>query len=262
MRSYPSKTSGRLLLVCAAALSIAARADAQGAAESRGASDPCLTDRACEELVAKGRLLSKSQQFEEALAAYNAAYERKPVPWLLVNIGRMQQRLGQHDAAIATYKRFLAKPRQANDEEAHDKVLSYLRSAESERAAQSSSAAPAATVSSGTASAPADPAAREPRPKWRIGLGAGALGVGLLLSGLGAGALSVDGQCKTPGDGPMGCALDMESGQAGVRVIRGTGAGAAMLSLGLALSGAGAVLIALPGKRVQSAPPVLQSSNP
>lgn len=68
--------------------------------------DPCLGDPDCAQLAFHARSMSAAGQHEAALLAYQAAYARRPVPWLLVNIGRLQQKLGRLDDAIITYRKF------------------------------------------------------------------------------------------------------------------------------------------------------------
>lgn len=46
-------------------------------------------------------------KFSEALAAYEAAYEAKPLPGLLFNIAQCHRNLGDHERAIFFYRRYL-----------------------------------------------------------------------------------------------------------------------------------------------------------
>lgn len=80
----------------------------------------------------------------------------------------------------------------------------------------------------------------QPRPKWRIGLGAGMLGLGLIGVGVGAYSLAVDGKCV---EAPMPPAVRCMWIYDGVR----TGIG--FLIPGVVLSVAGGVVMLLPGKR-------------
>lgn len=84
----------------------------------------------------------------------------------------------------------------------------------------------------------------QPRPKWRIGLGAGLIGLGLVGIGIGAYGLAIDGSCA--GQLPMGQLVCS-------KVYNGVPAGATFLGLGIAAAAAGAVLIALPGPRNEAA---------
>ena len=93
------------------------------------------------------------------------------------------------------------------------------------------------------------PAAREPRPVWRLATGGVTLGLGALVAGLGAGALVKDGQCVTTSD-PGLCVASL--GAAGMRtaqVYDSQGVGIGLLASGATLLVVGAVLLALPGPR-------------
>lgn len=98
--------------------------------------DACLQDDQCADLCDRAYSLSQLAQYEAALVTYQSAYVRKPVAWLLVNIGRTQQKMGQPQQAIATYERFLATAEAAADAELRDKAHRYLQAAESEVAMQ------------------------------------------------------------------------------------------------------------------------------
>jgi hypothetical protein len=47
-------------------------------------------------------------KFEEALAAYEAAYKAKPLSGFLFNIAQCQRNLGHHERALFFYRRYLA----------------------------------------------------------------------------------------------------------------------------------------------------------
>ncbi len=100
--------------------------------------DACLQDNQCADLCDRAYSLSQLEQYEAALVTYQSAYVRKPVAWLLVNIGRMQQRMGQPQQAMSTYERFLAAPDAAADTELREKALRYLKAAQAEVAMQRS----------------------------------------------------------------------------------------------------------------------------
>ena len=59
------------------------------------ATDPCLSDALCRAHFQRARTLSKDGDLAAALAAYEAAYRRKPARWLLLNIGRTLHKLGK-----------------------------------------------------------------------------------------------------------------------------------------------------------------------
>lgn len=81
-------------------------AAAAGDAVEGSANDACLSDALCRAHYQRARKLSKEGDFAGALSAYQAAYARREVPWLLLNVGRTQHKLGRPDAALMTYQHF------------------------------------------------------------------------------------------------------------------------------------------------------------
>jgi hypothetical protein len=69
-----------------------------------------------------------------ALDAYESAYRRKPVPWLLINLGRSQHKMGRFADAISNYQRYLTE-KEASPE-LRKKAEQFLREAESDLAHQ------------------------------------------------------------------------------------------------------------------------------
>ena len=114
----------------------------------------CLENAPCRELIDHGRTQSKAEKFESALGAYQRAYEKWPDPWILVNIGRMQQKLGQLDAAAASFRQYLVDPTADRDEKARVRASEYLAQIEEEQSKQKIQPAPEQP--------PASPAAPEP----------------------------------------------------------------------------------------------------
>lgn len=83
---------------------------------------------------------------------------------------------------------------------------------------------------------------QEPRPRWRLALGGGAVGAGLLLSGFGISGLAINGQCGAdPLPGALACQQRFDTRTDG----------GILLGVGLAVSAAGVVLLALPGPRTE-----------
>lgn len=95
----------------------------------------CRDDPECRRLLQGGLSLSHSQQLHAALESYEKAYALRPSPWLLVNIGRVQQKLGRPADAIASYQRYLAA-RASGSEEATRLAHVYLKQAELDLATQ------------------------------------------------------------------------------------------------------------------------------
>lgn len=135
-------------------------------ASAEPVADPCLADAQCQDLINRARTLSKAQKYEPALAAYRAAQALHPVVWLLVNIGRMEHKLGRHADAIAHYREYLARTDSDGDSELRQKARQYLQETEVEQGlAPSSPPSPHVTPPSPEPQPPAAP--REPiTKKW------------------------------------------------------------------------------------------------
>lgn len=104
------------------------RADAQNAE-----ADPCLSDANCQILLASAQEASQHHRYEDALRTYQEAYSRSSAPWLLVNIGRMQQKLAHLDEAIQSYRDYLATPSHPGDDDQRGAARKYLREAKAAR---------------------------------------------------------------------------------------------------------------------------------
>jgi hypothetical protein len=136
-RRSPSSRSRSSLLCGAALLSVvgignvrAESSDKDDAADN----DPCMADAICRAHYNRARKLSKKDDYEGALDAYESAYRRKPVPWLLINLGRSQHKMGRFADAISNYQRYLTE-KEASPE-LRKKAEQFLREAESDLAHQ------------------------------------------------------------------------------------------------------------------------------
>lgn len=102
--------------------------------------DACLADTVCSGLYEEARRLSKSGDFATALAAYQGAYRRQGVPWLLINIGRTLHKLGRPAEALLQYRRYLTDEPNGPAERLQT-VNDYI--AQAEKAVSEKAAAPA-----------------------------------------------------------------------------------------------------------------------
>lgn len=68
--------------------------------------DGCLSDPTCRAAYDKALAEYDSKKYDDALAGFQAAYARRQMPWLLINIGRTVQRLGRPQEAINYYERY------------------------------------------------------------------------------------------------------------------------------------------------------------
>jgi tetratricopeptide (TPR) repeat protein len=87
--------------------------------------DGCLTDVECHAHYEQAVQFFEAGRFEAALPEFQAAYARRQMPWLLINIGRTLHRLGRPREALDHYERF----RQAEsrpDPETQDRLEKYI----------------------------------------------------------------------------------------------------------------------------------------
>lgn len=96
---------------------------------SQAVIDRCVLDDECISLANSARSLSQAEQYTAALGAYHAAYARQPVPWLLVQMGRMHQKLRHPDEAIRLYQQFLAAPEAERYPEFQESARRYMQEA-------------------------------------------------------------------------------------------------------------------------------------
>jgi tetratricopeptide (TPR) repeat protein len=113
-----------LLLSLCLVLLVAGRAHAQ---------DPGLA--AAKRHFERATKLFNLGKFSEALEEYEAAYDAKPLPDFLFNIGQCYRNLGDYDQAILTFKKLLKEQPQDADREAVQRVIDEL---EAKRDRQSS----------------------------------------------------------------------------------------------------------------------------
>jgi tetratricopeptide (TPR) repeat protein len=84
----------------------------------------------------KGQKLFALRRFDEALVAYEAAFEAKPLPGFLFNIGQCHRNLGDYDAAIFTFRKYLKLDPEAENREAVLELLDELQALKDEQEAE------------------------------------------------------------------------------------------------------------------------------
>lgn len=90
--------------------------------------DGCLREAICREHYDKAYALYEKGRYEAALPEFQAAYQLRQMPWLLINIGRTLHRLGRLEEAITYYERYQrAAPN--GDPETSRKVQEYITQA-------------------------------------------------------------------------------------------------------------------------------------
>lgn len=229
------RARGCALVLVACVLGAASSAAAAGGkstapAASAGAAieDPCLSDRPCSDLYESAQALSKSGQFAAAVANYESAYRMHPMPWLLVNIGRVHQKSGSAQAAIDSYRRYFAVPESDREAATNAKAREYLRQAEEDLKRPTKSTVIREREVSG------------PRPLWRILSGVGLMALGATGLGFGIGGLAFNGTCV---QSPVPPALECDRKYATVPM------GVGLAAAGGLVMAAGVVLVALPGPK-------------
>ena len=74
----------------------------------------------------RGQKLFGLQKFDEALEQYQKAYDADPRPAFLYNIGQCHRNLGDYDAAIFSFKRYLELEPEADNREAVLELIDEL----------------------------------------------------------------------------------------------------------------------------------------
>jgi tetratricopeptide (TPR) repeat protein len=92
------------------------------------ANDPA--ERTAKRHFDKGQKLFNLGKFEDALEQYQQAYDAKPIPDILINIGQCHRNLMNYDAAIFSFKKYL---KLAPDAENREQVEEYIAELEAEQ---------------------------------------------------------------------------------------------------------------------------------
>jgi tetratricopeptide (TPR) repeat protein len=94
------------------------------------AEDP--PERAAKRYYERGQKLYNLQKFEEALEQYQKAFDAAPLPGFLFNIAQCQRNLGDYDAAIFSYKRFLRLDPESEKREQVEELVEELEQKKAE----------------------------------------------------------------------------------------------------------------------------------
>jgi tetratricopeptide (TPR) repeat protein len=76
-----------------------------------------------------GRSYFEAGQYAEALAAFETAYERKPLPGFFFNIGQCQRKLEHYDLAVEAFERYLREVPAAPNRDAVRELIVEARAA-------------------------------------------------------------------------------------------------------------------------------------
>ncbi|MBK9035158.1 MAG: tetratricopeptide repeat protein [Myxococcales bacterium] len=82
--------------------------------------------RSAKKHYAKGDKLFALGKFDQALVEFEAAYEAKPLPKLLFNIGQAHRNLDHYDQAIFSFRKYLREVPDADNREAVEKLIDDL----------------------------------------------------------------------------------------------------------------------------------------
>ena len=84
----------------------------------------------------RGQKLFALQKFEEALDQFQKAFDAKPIPDFLFNIGQCHRNLGDYDAAIFSFKRYLKLDPEASNREQVEELISELEEKQAKKDAK------------------------------------------------------------------------------------------------------------------------------
>src|SRR3954453_24118920 len=88
------------------------------------ADDPAT--RSAKRHFERGEKLFALGKFDDALDEYQKAFDAKPIPDFLFNIGQCYRNLGDYDQAIFSFKKFLKLERDASNKEQVEKLIDDL----------------------------------------------------------------------------------------------------------------------------------------
>jgi tetratricopeptide (TPR) repeat protein len=97
---------------------------AVAAPRAASADDPAM--RAAKRHYDRGEKLFALGKFDEALDEYQKAFDAKPLPGFLFNIGQCYRNLGDYDQAIFSFKKFLKLDPETPKRDAVEKLLEEL----------------------------------------------------------------------------------------------------------------------------------------
>lgn len=152
------------------------------------ADDPA--ERAAKRHYNRGQKLFNLQKFDEALEQFQKAYDAKPIPDFLFNIGQCHRNLGDYEAAIFSFKKFLKLDPEASNREQVEELIEELE----QKVAENNSARMGLTPKPREVRPVAESPTRPIYKKWWFWTGIAVLGVG---AGVGVYAVTADGEPDT-----------------------------------------------------------------
>ncbi len=88
------------------------------------ADDPAT--RAARRHFERGEKLFALGKFDDALEEYQTAFDAKPLPGFLYNIGQCYRNLGDYDQAIFSFKKYLKLEPEASNKESVERLIEEL----------------------------------------------------------------------------------------------------------------------------------------
>jgi hypothetical protein len=165
------------------------------------AADDAIT-KAAKQHFERGQKLYTLTKFREALDEYQQAFDAKPIPDFLFNIGQCYRNLGDYDSAIFSYKKYLASapdaPNRAQVEQLIDELQARKDQEDARRLGLQAQPPPAAPPSDASTPVLSDerPPPRPIYARWWFWTGVGAVVVA------GAGLTTYELTRPKPASGP------------------------------------------------------------
>jgi tetratricopeptide (TPR) repeat protein len=140
--------------------------------------------RAAKRHFERGQKLYTLTKFREALDEYQQAFDAKPIPDFLFNIGQCYRNLGDYDSAIFSYKKYLAAAPDAANRAQVEQLIEDLQAKKDQEDARRlalqpqppPAPAPPAPTPAGPTAAP--PANRPLYARWWFWTGVGVIAAG------------------------------------------------------------------------------------
>ena len=158
-------------------------------------------DKEARKLFFQGDRLYEEGKYEEAVAAFEKAYELSHRPELLFNLANAYERLGQYEEALRSLRDFEPSAPEADRPKIAERIKTLEARAEERRQRESEKAAAPATAAATAPSPPAEPESKPPILAYALmGGGVVALGVGTVFGVMALGTKSdAENQCARNG---------------------------------------------------------------
>lgn len=152
----PAPPSSRARVLGLALVVIVVVAALAGAARAEGSGD---SEKEARRLFQEAELSFNVGKFAEALAAYQAAYEAKPLPGFLFNIAQCYRNMGDYERARFFFRRYLTLDPRTPNRRRVEALIDEMGRLLQQRADEEAARAPA-----GPAAEPSPPAPLVPPP--------------------------------------------------------------------------------------------------